>query len=145
MAVGDVLKGTDLIHADDGLRGLEVGPSISVTSSKSNITFLVAILTCIGTAFLRPELDQTENIEPKAEEEFDPTNPSRHEYSRYSQNISTRAELVLGKINVRTHPTAYQLPIRKLLKFSQGGYAMTYASGIAASFAVRLFYIDVIN
>ncbi|KIM76404.1 hypothetical protein PILCRDRAFT_648730 [Piloderma croceum F 1598] len=103
MAVRDVLKGTDLIHADDSLRGLEVGPSISVTST-----------------FLRPELNETANIEPKAYDEFDPTNPSRHEYSRYSQNISTRAELVLGKIN--------------------GGYAMTYASGIAASFAALVFY-----
>jgi hypothetical protein len=35
------LKGTDLIHADDSLRGLEVGPSISVTSSK-----LIIVIHC---------------------------------------------------------------------------------------------------
>jgi cystathionine beta-lyase/cystathionine gamma-synthase len=93
------LNGTDLVHADGNFGGPEVGPSISVSST-----------------FRRPQLNGSTSYD----EEFDPTNPSRHEYSRYSQNVSTRAELVLGKIN--------------------GGYAMTYASGIAAAFAAVVFY-----
>jgi cystathionine beta-lyase/cystathionine gamma-synthase len=92
------LNGTSLNHADDGFSGPEVGPSISVSST-----------------FKRPQLNQQ-----TIDGEFDPTNPTRHEYSRYSQNVSTRAELVLGNIN--------------------GGYAITYASGIAAAFAALVFY-----
>ena len=33
-------------------------------------------------------------------EAFDEWNPSQHIYSRYTQNVSSRAERVLSKINV---------------------------------------------
>ncbi|RDX43374.1 cystathionine gamma-synthase [Lentinus brumalis] len=48
--------------------------------------------------------------------ESDMWNPARHVYSRYTQSVSTRAERVLSKIT--------------------NGYAITFASGIAASHAV---------
>lgn len=37
-----VLKGTDLVHADSGLSGPEIGPSISVSSSGFILLILVA-------------------------------------------------------------------------------------------------------
>ncbi|PSS37311.1 hypothetical protein PHLCEN_2v788 [Hermanssonia centrifuga] len=87
--------GTDLIHADDHVhRGLEVAPSISVT-----------------TTFRNPE-PWNEKI---GLDDLDAWNPSRHVYSRYTQGSTTRVEKVLSKIN--------------------GGYAVTYASGLAASYA----------
>ncbi|KAJ3534940.1 hypothetical protein NM688_g7052 [Phlebia brevispora] len=90
-----ILNGTDLIHSDDHVHhGLEVAPSISVT-----------------TTFKNPE--------PWNEEiglsNLDAWNPDRHVYSRYTQASSTRAEKVLSKVN--------------------DGYALTYASGLAASYA----------
>ncbi|KAM5534316.1 hypothetical protein V8D89_012044 [Ganoderma adspersum] len=91
------LSGTQLIHADDELHGPEVAPSISVST-----TFRA--------------LDPTKF--PK--EEFNEWNPQRHLYSRYTQNVSTRAERVLSKIN--------------------DGYAITYASGLAASYAALVYF-----
>ncbi|CCM04816.1 uncharacterized protein FIBRA_07009 [Fibroporia radiculosa] len=95
------LTGTVLVHGDDEFaHGQEVAPSISVTST------------------FRAPLPQN-NIPPNPED-FDFRNPTRHIYSRYTQNISTRAEHVLSKIN--------------------GGYAMTYASGLAASYAALVYF-----
>ncbi|PIL37243.1 hypothetical protein GSI_00936 [Ganoderma sinense ZZ0214-1] len=91
------LTGTQLIHTDDELHGPEVAPSISVST-----TFRAT--------------DPTKF--PK--EEFDQWNPKHHVYSRYTQNVSTRAERVLSKIN--------------------GGYAVTYASGLAASYAALVYF-----
>ncbi|TFK83495.1 cystathionine gamma-synthase [Polyporus arcularius HHB13444] len=51
--------------------------------------------------------------------EFDMWNPARHVYSRYTQSVSTRAERVLSKIT--------------------NGYAITFASGIAASHAALIY------
>ncbi|RPD67063.1 cystathionine gamma-synthase [Lentinus tigrinus ALCF2SS1-7] len=53
-------------------------------------------------------------------EEFDAWNPSRHIYSRYTQSVSTRAERVLSKIN--------------------DGYAITFASGLTASYAALVYF-----
>ena len=61
-------------------------------------------------------------------------NPSRHVYSRYTQSVSSRAERVLSKINVGTTPHMLLLPVHVEL---QNGYAITFASGIAAAYAVR--------
>ncbi|KAI1796290.1 cystathionine gamma-synthase [Ganoderma leucocontextum] len=91
------LTGTQLIHADDELHGPEVAPSISVST-----TFRAADPTKV----------------PK--EVFDEWNPQRHLYSRYTQNVSTRAERVLSKIN--------------------DGYAITFASGLAASYAALVYF-----
>ncbi|EEB96462.1 hypothetical protein MPER_04401 [Moniliophthora perniciosa FA553] len=52
--------------------------------------------------------------------DIDSRNPKRHVYSRYTQDISTRAEHILSKIN--------------------DGYALTYASGLAACYAAMLHY-----
>lgn len=94
------LSGTDLIHADAEIpSGLDVAPSISVT-----------------TTFRNPEpWDPTKELS-----QLNPLNPQRHVYSRYTQNVSTRAEKVLSKINQ--------------------GYALTWASGLAASYAALVYY-----
>ncbi|KAI0729382.1 cystathionine gamma-synthase [Fomitopsis betulina] len=90
------LSGTQLVHGDDELvHGKEVAASISVT-----------------TTFKAP---LPESNKPIDLEGFDVRNPERHIYSRYTQDVSTRAERVLSKIN--------------------GGFALTYASGLAASYA----------
>ncbi|RPD67064.1 cystathionine gamma-synthase [Lentinus tigrinus ALCF2SS1-7] len=91
------LSGTDLIHADDGLHGPEVAPSVSVS-----------------TTFRTPK-----PIDGQPREEFDMWNPPRHIYSRYTQGVTTRTERVLSKLN--------------------GGYALTFASGLAASFAALVY------
>ncbi|KAG6918921.1 hypothetical protein DXG01_010576 [Tephrocybe rancida] len=95
------LNGTDLIHYDalSNNVGPEVAPSISVT-----------------TTFRAPE-PVSAPIDPQS---FDMRNPPRHVYSRYTQQVSTRAEHILSRIN--------------------DGYALTYASGLAASYAALVFY-----
>ncbi|TCD67684.1 hypothetical protein EIP91_012050 [Steccherinum ochraceum] len=95
-----VLSGTDLLHADDEVpRGLEVAPSISVT-----------------TTFKQPNVwDPNLTLET-----LNPWNPEKHVYSRYTQSVSTRVEKVLSKINQ--------------------GYAVTYASGLAAAYAALVHY-----
>ncbi|KAI5123419.1 hypothetical protein M0805_006124 [Coniferiporia weirii] len=89
------LKGIELIHGDTS-RSPEVAPSISVT-----------------TTFRAPK--ETINLS-----EWDPTKPALNVYSRYSQDVSTRAEEILSKIN--------------------NGHALTYASGLAASYAALVHY-----
>lgn len=42
-------------------------------------------------------------LETTDADEFDVWNPTRHIYSRYTQNVSGRAERVLSKINVSVH------------------------------------------
>ncbi|OSX60368.1 hypothetical protein POSPLADRAFT_1066693 [Postia placenta MAD-698-R-SB12] len=68
-------------------------------------------VTSTFRATLRPDSN------PPKQDDFLSTirNPPSHLYSRYTQSVSTRAEHVLSKIN--------------------GGYAITYASGLAASYA----------
>ncbi|EMD40651.1 hypothetical protein CERSUDRAFT_111233 [Gelatoporia subvermispora B] len=93
------LTGTDLVHADDALHGPEVAPSVSVS------TTFRAPPPWSPDAF---KLDQ-----------LDAWSAKRHIYSRYTQNVSSRAEKVLSKINQ--------------------GYAVTYASGLAAAFAALVY------
>ncbi|KAK7695477.1 hypothetical protein QCA50_000113 [Cerrena zonata] len=95
MSPKPTLSGTDLLHGDhDVPKGLEVSPAISVS-----------------TTFRAPR--------PWSEDDglkdLDPWNPERHVYSRYTQDVSTRAEKILSKINQ--------------------GYALTYASGLASAYA----------
>lgn len=101
MAPSKALKGTDLIHGDAAVKnnGPEVAPSISVS-----------------TTFRAPN-PAYENI--GAVSDVDLRNPGRHVYSRYTQQVSTRAEHILSRIN--------------------NGYALTYASGLAASYAALVF------
>ncbi|KAI0082589.1 cystathionine gamma-synthase [Panus rudis PR-1116 ss-1] len=90
-----VRLGTTLMHGDHEVpKGLEVSPSISVT-----------------TTFRNPQPWSENN----SLQDLDPWNPERHVYSRYTQDVSTRAEKILSKVNQ--------------------GYALTYASGLAASYA----------
>ncbi|KAG7097068.1 hypothetical protein E1B28_004455 [Marasmius oreades] len=94
------LKPTDLIHGDAHVGGqdrVEVAPSISVS-----------------TTFRAP-------LDPDAlMVDSDVRNPSRHIYSRYTQDVSTRAEHILSKIN--------------------DGHALTYSSGLSACYAAVVHY-----
>ncbi|KAJ8581399.1 cystathionine gamma-synthase [Rhizopogon salebrosus TDB-379] len=85
------LSGTQLVHGDHG-PGREVAPSISVTT-----TFRAL-----------PDGDP---------EGLGATN---HIYSRYSQDVTSRVEQILCKINQ--------------------GHAITYASGLAAAFSALVHY-----
>ncbi|KAF5333063.1 hypothetical protein D9611_002167 [Ephemerocybe angulata] len=96
------LSGTDLIHGDTSVVGAsrrEVAPSISVTT-----TFRAP----------KPE-DQAIHADL-----LDLSNPTRHVYSRYTQDVSTRVEHILGKIN--------------------HGYALTYSSGLSAAYAALVYF-----
>ena len=96
------LSGTDLVHADDHVpHGLEVAPSISVTTSKSDFDVVVSFFDDVySIAFRNPTPWQPGQ---GLDDEADPRNPARHVYSRYTQPTSTRAEHVLSKINVSTY------------------------------------------
>ncbi|KAL0949721.1 hypothetical protein HGRIS_009761 [Hohenbuehelia grisea] len=94
-----VIRAIDLIHGDAELGAQEVAPSISVS-----------------TTFRAPHPES--DVVPLSE--LDPRNPTRHVYARYTQQVSTRAEHILSKINE--------------------GFALTYASGLAASYAALVFY-----
>lgn len=85
--------GTLLLHADDefALKRAEVSPSISVS-----------------TTFRLPK-----DIDLK---DFNPLNPTHHVYSRYTQDVSSRAEHVLGQLH------------------GEGKRALTFASGLSAVF-----------
>ncbi|EFI27686.1 cystathionine gamma-synthase [Coprinopsis cinerea okayama7 len=91
-----IVNGTVLVHGDGAVAGskLEVAPSISVT-----------------TTFRTPEAGDAQF--PTEALEF--RSPARHVYSRYTQDVSTRAEHILSKIN--------------------HGFAITYSSGLSASYA----------
>ncbi|KIL00907.1 hypothetical protein PAXRUDRAFT_821101 [Paxillus rubicundulus Ve08.2h10] len=88
------LSGTILLHGDHSV-GAEVAPSISVTSTFRAVP----------------------NGDPEG---LGAMNPDKHVYSRYSQNVSSRVEEVLGKIN--------------------HGHAITYASGLAAAFSALVHF-----
>ncbi|EJU06473.1 cystathionine gamma-synthase [Dacryopinax primogenitus] len=93
---------TTLIHGDDGYRPTSaVAPEISVS-----------------TTFRHPE--PREDDEPGHPVDYDPANPTRHVYSRYTQGVSTRVEKLLGQICQ--------------------GHAVTYASGLAAGYAALVHY-----
>ncbi|KAF8812346.1 cystathionine gamma-synthase [Phlegmacium glaucopus] len=93
------LNGTHLIHGDS-VSGREVAPSISVS-----------------TTFRAPNPTETDG---SSLADIDMRNPSRHVYSRYTQQVSTRVEQILSSIN--------------------DGFALTYSSGLAASYAALVFY-----
>ncbi|KAI6099918.1 cystathionine gamma-synthase [Pisolithus croceorrhizus] len=88
------LSGTLLVHGDGPL-GAEVAPSISVT-----------------TTFRKFSDDDAAGLAS--------ANPYGHIYSRYSQNVSSKVEEVLNKVNK--------------------GYSITYASGLAAAFSALVHY-----
>lgn len=88
------VSGTDLVHADHKYRKNEVAPSISVSTN-----FKLPLGASLA--------------------EYDTFNPTLHWYSRWTQDVSTRVEKVLGKI--------------------LGGNVMTYSSGLAATFSALMF------
>ncbi|KAF8211210.1 Cys/Met metabolism PLP-dependent enzyme-domain-containing protein [Mycena galopus ATCC 62051] len=97
MAPKVLVKGTHLVHGDDDLRrGEDVAPPISVS-----------------TTFLSPLPNEGGNAP-------DYRNPSRHVYSRYTTQNSTRVEHILSNIT--------------------DGFALTYSSGLAASYAALVFF-----
>ena len=93
----NALKAVDLIHDDDGQHKSEVSPSISVSTSKWPSLLLIRnpYVAASKTAFRHAHPDDKFTIE-----DWDPRNPSRHLYSRYTQDVSTRVERILSKINV---------------------------------------------
>lgn len=94
---GKPLNGTDLVHADEHMAGQEVAPSVSVS-----------------TTFRYPH----PSTNPKPLDQLDPRASTAHVYSRYTQNVTSRAEQVLSKINE--------------------GFALTYSSGLAAGYGALL-------
>ncbi|KAF8514865.1 cystathionine gamma-synthase [Hysterangium stoloniferum] len=83
--------GTSLVHTDDPYANDHVAPPISVTSTYKAAENEGSLL------------------------DWDPENPSVHLYSRYSQNVTTRVEKVIGALH--------------------DGHAITYASGLAAVYS----------
>ncbi|KAJ3573873.1 hypothetical protein NP233_g2152 [Leucocoprinus birnbaumii] len=101
---GKLISGTDLVHGDSDVpyfrgAGAAVAPSISVS-----------------TTFQNPAPE--EDVIPYSE--VDLRVPSRHMYSRYTQENSTRAEHVLSKV--------------------LNGYALTYTSGLNAVYAAMIHF-----
>lgn len=116
------LKGTSLIHGDSLVKaGLEVAPSISVSTSGSFVqysewddllnyrlpTFIMGFFfkkkkkrDVLLSAFLQRKLE--ESVPPL---EVDFRNPPAHIYSRYTQGVSTRVEHILSTINVCSYFT----------------------------------------
>lgn len=79
----------------------------------------VAPAISVTTTFKAPRPDA--GVKKASEiDVFDLLNPPRHIYSRYTQGVSSRAEKVLSHIN--------------------GGFAITYASGLAACYAALVYY-----
>ncbi|KAL5488002.1 hypothetical protein ACEPAI_6110 [Sanghuangporus weigelae] len=95
--VAAAVSGTKLIHGDAAHVTEDVAPAITVS-----------------TTFKTPRDTGT------ITNGFDPSNPTRHVYSRYTQENSTRAEKILSSVI--------------------GGHAITYSSGLAASFAALVHY-----
>ena len=77
-------------------------PSQLLPVSKSQL--LPSSLCTLRQAFRVPL--PPPNVYPS--HDLDPLSPSRHMYSRYTQGVSTRAEKVLSKLNVRNH--TYSIP-----------------------------------
>ncbi|KAJ3741242.1 Cys/Met metabolism PLP-dependent enzyme-domain-containing protein [Lentinula detonsa] len=98
MTMTPKIRAVDLLHGDSSVHGerIEVAPSISVSTT------------------FRADPDELPL------DAIDLQNPTRHVYSRYTQDISTRVEHVL----------------KKLLD----GHVATYASGLAACFAALVYY-----
>ena len=91
------LNGTHLIHGDSihPVSGGEVAPSISVTTSAFiRVRGKKEPVVHVLLAFRAPSgsLAEADGIDIR--------NPSRHVYSRYTQQVSTRAEHILSRINV---------------------------------------------
>ncbi|KAG6902307.1 hypothetical protein C0995_001917 [Termitomyces sp. Mi166 len=97
------LNGTDLIHYDSSVLGESNGPEVAPSIS-------------VSTTFRAPNPVDAP-IDPH---NFNMRNPPRHIYSRYTQQVSTRAEHILSRIS--------------------HGYALTYASGLASAYAALVFY-----
>lgn len=70
--------GTALVHGDDSFADANVAAPISVTTT------------------FRADDNEVE----LSEDTWDPSNPSSHVYSRYTQNVSTRVEKILGALHV---------------------------------------------
>lgn len=90
------LNGTHLIHGDAivPVTGGEVAPSISVTTSTFHIYPRPELAVYVLLAFRAPNPDDSSLAD------IDMRNPSRHVYSRYTQQVSSRVEQVLSRINV---------------------------------------------
>jgi hypothetical protein len=93
------VSGTTLIHGDSAVNGgskTDVAPPISVTTSEDRVLrYWLCLDIGLFAAFRTPH-----GKPPAAEGDIDFRNPPSHVYSRYTQDISTRAEHILSEINV---------------------------------------------
>ncbi|KZW04137.1 cystathionine gamma-synthase [Exidia glandulosa HHB12029] len=87
--------GTVLLHSDDDPTRAEVAPSISVTTT----------------------FRHSKDVDLK---DFDPIKPHHHVYSRYTQDVTTRVERVLGQLH------------------GEGKHALTFSSGLSAVFTAMV-------
>ncbi len=97
----------------------------------SSITTCHSHLWPLYVAFRYPNPLESEDAKVSLSD-VDLRNPTRHVYSRYSQQVSTRAEHILIRINLSYHVlyiASHQYPF-------QDGFAVTYSSGLAASYSV---------
>jgi cystathionine gamma-synthase len=106
MASKSQLSGTQLVHGDHG-PGTEVAPSISVTSSEFSAPCQHNSLSIIIHVAFRAVPDG----DPEG---LGAMNPEKHVYSRYSQNVTSRVEQILSKINVSFISGA--IPIRLIFR-----------------------------
>lgn len=93
------VNGTVLIHGDADVvatQRSEVAPSISVTTSVFNPTFLSSSVLFALIAFRAPKPE--DNVPPVDLDDL--WNPPRHVYSRETQSNTTRVEHILSKVNV---------------------------------------------
>jgi cystathionine gamma-synthase len=105
---------TNLLHADDEFHGPEVSPSISVTTSSSFYSYLdksgkSGHRIRWTSAFRQTESPESTGRDLKCPELIRGSKTAV--YSRYSQNVSTRVEYVLSKINVRTYTVLDKLSL----------------------------------
>ncbi|KAH9482934.1 putative trans-sulfuration enzyme [Psilocybe cubensis] len=103
------LKGTDLIHGDSAFAASEVAPSISVSTTFRALNPLEQASTGLTDVDFR--------------------NPTRHGYSRYTQQVSTRAEHILSRINIITKVPPQALVFYRPKRIAiRGGYHGCHAT-----------------
>jgi len=134
------LSGTDLLHADDKYHGMEVAPSISVTTSKSNHPMVYP------PSQIQEDESDTHALSISLQEYpwYEPGRPrSLRSYPPFVLSMDPGREHEGGK-SLGKGPCMYLFRIwaspgsqnlRTETWFKKGN-AMTYSSGLAAAFAV---------
>ena len=87
--------GTSLLHLDDEFSDAPVAPAIAVSTSQ----FYLALVTQLYDYLFAPSAYKASETETPWSE-WDPLSPHTPVYSRYTQNVSTRVEKVIGALHV---------------------------------------------